>query len=138
MEKYKIRRSIRELTMHSNGADSGTLFHVSAPLAIEEALSAIEDASYNVAQGFKVYKELKELRNKRRQILLDLNCVQTIVEKFDCGEMLQIYEEIADQIQTGDDASTLIKVPAETSLVEKKDERADNAHLLHCFFPNQC
>ena len=44
----------------------------STDIAIEEALSAIEDASYNVAQGFKVYKELKELRNKRRQILLSL------------------------------------------------------------------
>lgn len=71
----------------------------STDIAIEEALSAIEDASYNVAQGFKVYKELKELRNKRRQILLELNYVQTIAERFNCGAMLQIYEEImADMI----------------------------------------
>ena len=70
----------------------------STDIAIEEALSAIEDASYNVAQGFKVYKELKELRNKRRQILLELNYVQTIAERFDCGAMLQIYEEIMADI----------------------------------------
>ena len=35
--------------------------------AIEEILLQIEDANYNVAQGYKAFKELKHLRNERKE-----------------------------------------------------------------------
>ncbi|MEE1314543.1 MAG: hypothetical protein UHS49_02095 [Faecalimonas sp.] len=41
--------------------------------AIEDLLRTVEDANYNVAQGYKVFKELKDLRNERMRTIRKLN-----------------------------------------------------------------
>ena len=55
----------------------------------------------------------------------ELNIVQTIAERFDCGAMLQIYEEIADQMQEGDDVLSSIAVQAERNQEAKEDEKME-------------
>ena len=44
--------------------------------AIEEALERIEDANYNVTQGYRAFKELKDLRNERKETFAELQAVQ--------------------------------------------------------------
>lgn len=61
---------------------------------IEETLSACENARYNVAQGYTVFKKLKELRNERKELLSELQRVSAITDRFDCDVMREIYEEI--------------------------------------------
>lgn len=71
--------------------------------AIEEALETIEDANYNVTQGYRAFKELKDLRNERKEVLAELQAVQTIAERFDCESMLEAYEEIERELTADDD-----------------------------------
>ena len=60
--------------------------------AIEEALIQIEDANYNVAQGYKAFKELKDLRNGRKEKQRELQCLKIITEGIDCMAMQEIYQ----------------------------------------------
>lgn len=66
---------------------------------IEDTLCLIEDVNYNVAQGYKVFKHLKELRNQRKKNLQELDCLDALTEKFDCGAMLEVYRESLDVIE---------------------------------------
>ena len=67
---------------------------VNIDILIEETLSACEDARYNVAQGYTVFKTLKELRSERKELLTELQRVTAITDRFDCDVMREIYEEI--------------------------------------------
>ncbi len=59
--------------------------------AIEEALSQIEDANYNVAQGYKAFKELKDLRNEKKEKQRELDCLKVITKDLDCSKMEEEY-----------------------------------------------
>ena len=59
---------------------------------IDEIMYQIEDANYNVAQGYKVFKRLKELRNERKVKMKELTAVETVVSCFDCESMLEAYQ----------------------------------------------
>ena len=50
---------------------------------IEDVMEKIEDANYNVAQGYKVFKELKDLRNERKSKSQELEVLRTMTECFD-------------------------------------------------------
>ncbi len=65
---------------------------------IERVMAEIEDANYNVTQGYKVFKELKELRNRRKELGRELDSVETIVSCFDCESMVEAYRYCADTI----------------------------------------
>ncbi|MBQ7955518.1 MAG: hypothetical protein IJ282_07175 [Lachnospiraceae bacterium] len=65
---------------------------------IEQVLYQIEEANYNVAQGYKVFKLLKDLRNERKKMAKELECVQTIAQCFDCEAMRDAYQYCADRI----------------------------------------
>lgn len=67
---------------------------------IESTLIACEDARYNVAQGYTVFKQLKELRNKRKEIVLELQKVTAITDRFDCDVMRDIYDAIESEYAT--------------------------------------
>lgn len=64
---------------------------------IEDTLADCEDARYNVAQGYTVFKTLKDLRNKRKAVFLELQKVTAITGRFDCEIMRDIYEEIESE-----------------------------------------
>lgn len=64
---------------------------------IENTLAECEDARYNVAQGYTVFKTLKDLRNKRKAVVMELQKVTAITDRFDCDIMRDIYEEIESE-----------------------------------------
>jgi len=66
---------------------------------IEELLKEIEDANYNVAQGYKVFKHLKDLRNIKKSKQYELNCLRTITDKIDCDAMADIMGSCADEME---------------------------------------
>lgn len=66
---------------------------------IEEMLTAIEDANYNVAQGYRAFKWLKELRNARKEKLEELACLDALTAGVDCKGMLEFYEESKARIE---------------------------------------
>ncbi len=67
---------------------------------IEEILSEMESTNYNAAQGYKVFKHLKELRNARKEKQKELECLYILTERFDCGAMAEVLEECAGEIET--------------------------------------
>lgn len=56
--------------------------------AIEEIMNKIEDANYNVTQGYKVFKELKDLRNERKAKEQELEVLRKMTECFDINAMV--------------------------------------------------
>lgn len=67
---------------------------------IEEILSEMESNNYNAAQGYKVFKHLKELRNARKEKQKELECLYILTERFDCGAMAGALEECVSEIET--------------------------------------
>lgn len=59
---------------------------------IENVMEKIEDANYNVAQGYKVFKELKDLRNERKSKAQELEVLRTMTECFDLDAMAEVWE----------------------------------------------
>lgn len=93
--------------------------------AFEEALLKIEDANYNVTQGYRAFKELKDLRNECRETLAELRAVQAITDRFDCDAMLEVYEEIEAEITA--DADTAPCVRTEEPAGKKADTDDNNS-----------
>lgn len=65
---------------------------------IEQVLYDVEDANCNVAQGYKVFKMLKDLRNERKRVAKELDCVKTITGCFDCEAMSEAYQYCEERI----------------------------------------
>lgn len=57
--------------------------------AIEDIMNRIEDANYNVAQGYKVFKELKDLRTERKAKAQELEMLRTMTECFNLNSMAE-------------------------------------------------
>lgn len=66
---------------------------------IQDVLRDIEEANYNVVQGFNVFKQLKELRNDRKEKLKELECVETLTGYFDCEAMQEAYRDSLSVIE---------------------------------------
>lgn len=58
---------------------------------IEELMVQCEDTSCNIAQGYKMFKELRELRLQRKKKSEELNKVSVIADRFDCQSMAKTY-----------------------------------------------
>lgn len=59
---------------------------------IEDTLRFIENANCNVAQGYKYFKKLKELRNARKDKIKEYQCVRALSDGYDCEYMKEAYE----------------------------------------------
>ncbi len=66
---------------------------------IEEILMLMEDANYNVAQAYKVFKELKDCRNDRKEIMSELEYLEAMAGCFDCEAMRDAYQYSLDMIE---------------------------------------
>lgn len=60
---------------------------------IEEVLSEAEEANCNVAQGYKVFKRLKELRLERKEKAKEMSCVHALTDYIDCEAMADACED---------------------------------------------
>ena len=65
---------------------------------IEDMLVRCEEQSCNVAQGYKMFKKLKELRIEKKEKVLQLQKVSAIAYRFDCDAMREIYEEVEEEL----------------------------------------
>lgn len=66
---------------------------------IEQTLREIEEANYNVAQGYKVFKRLKDLRNERKRKQKEWECVGILADEFDCEAMADVMEYCLEEIE---------------------------------------
>ena len=77
---------------------------------IEQTLREIEEANYNVAQGYKVFKRLKDLRNERKRKQKEWECVSILADEFDCEAMADVMEYCLEEIEavagTGSEAES--------------------------------
>lgn len=68
-------------------------------IQIEQILNEIEDSNYNAVQGYKVVKQLKELRNFRKEKQKELECLYILTERFDCRVMADIVEDCVSEME---------------------------------------
>ena len=77
-----------------------------------------EDAKCNVAQGYNVFKKLKELRLERKAKMEELKCLYVLTDYIDCEALADTCEDNLDEIEEILDVPNLKNVVIE---VEKKD-----------------
>lgn len=63
---------------------------------IESLLEETEDANYNVTQGYRVFKMLKEFRRERKAIKTELQYLEPMAKCFDCPAMEEAYRYSLD------------------------------------------
>jgi hypothetical protein len=80
---------------------------------IEDVMEKIEDANYNVAQGYKVFKELKDLRNERKEKENELQMLRVMTESFDMDAMAEAFSYNVEEIE---------KMTSETAIEEENRE----------------
>ncbi len=66
---------------------------------IEKLLEETEDANYNVTQGYRVFKMLKEFRKERRAIKTELAYLEPMVSCFDCEAMEEAFRYSLDVME---------------------------------------
>ena len=66
---------------------------------IENILQETENANFNVAQGYKVFKRLKELRLERKAKSQELNCLYALTNHIDCEAFADTCEGNLDEIK---------------------------------------
>lgn len=66
---------------------------------MEQTMLEMERANYNVTQGYKVFKHLKELRMEKKKKSEELECLYILTERFDCREMTEVMEECVGGIE---------------------------------------
>lgn len=74
---------------------------------IEGILQETEDANFNVTQGYKIYKRLKELRLEKKKIEQELKCMHALTDYIDCDALADACEmnltEVEQIMQVGDE-----------------------------------
>ena len=71
-EQYMINLQIRQDELDSE---------------LEELLNEVENANYNVTQGYSVYKRLKELRNTKKKLQKELDALYILTYGINCNQM---------------------------------------------------
>ncbi len=66
---------------------------------IECILSFIETTTYNVAQGYKVYKILRDKSSHRKKLKKEIDQLEALVGNFDCSEMRRLYQSAVGKMQ---------------------------------------
>ena len=65
---------------------------------IESVLNFIEDTTFNVAQGYKMYKVLREKRTKRKELLKEVVCLEALDEQIDTMQIVSALQSSLDNI----------------------------------------
>ena len=66
---------------------------------ISTILESIEKGSYNCVQGYQVFRQLKDLRVRRKDLSQELQVLSAFTETFDCEEMQNAYEYTVGSIE---------------------------------------
>ena len=67
---------------------------------LDATMNEIENANYNVAQGYKVFKHLKDLREQRKNKIEELKRVNVFLDNFDCVEMEKVCGFVAGEVES--------------------------------------
>lgn len=66
---------------------------------IEELLIFMEENNCNAAQGFKLYKFLRERRIRRKEIIKELQLLEVWTEMIECQQMQSMYQQALAKMQ---------------------------------------
>ena len=66
---------------------------------ISTILESIEKGSYNCVQGYQVFRQLKDLRVRRKALSQELQILSAFTDTFNCEEMLDAYEYTVGSIE---------------------------------------
>ena len=89
---------------------------------IESILLETEDANCNVAQGYKVFKRLKELRLEKKAKTRELNCLYALTDYIDCEAMADTCEDNLAEIKDIMDISEQSDKMTEIQPVDNEQE----------------
>lgn len=67
--------------------------------AISDLLDEIEVVNCNVTQGYKMYKNLKELRLEKKKKEKELQCLYILTDHFDINAMAEEYENDLEELE---------------------------------------
>lgn len=94
---------------------------------IEDILLETEDANCNVAQGYKVFKRLKELRLDKKAKVKELNCLYALTDYIDCESLANTCEDNLAEIEN------IMGVPEhseEAKMQPVDNEPEENMHVV--------
>ena len=60
---------------------------------INSVLNYIEETNYNAAQGYKVYKVLREKQVARKALVKEVACLESIIAHVDTEKLVQAFQE---------------------------------------------
>ena len=66
---------------------------------IEDILLETEDANCNVAQGYKVFKRLKDLRLEKKAKTRELNCLYALTDYIDCESLADTCDDNLAEVE---------------------------------------
>lgn len=95
---------------------------------IENILLEIEGANCNVAQGYKVFKRLKELRLEKKAKIKELNCLYALTDYIDCESLADTCEDNLAEIEE----IMGIEIPEHSEVTKMQpvdDEQKENMYL---------
>lgn len=93
---------------------------------IENILMETEDANCNVAQGYKVFKRLKELRLEKKAKTKELNCLYALTDYIDCESLADTCEDNLAEIED------IMEVPEHSEVTKMQpvdNKQEENMHL---------
>ncbi len=99
---------------------------------IEDILCEAEDANCNVAQDYKVFKRLKELRLAKKAKSQELNCLYVMTDYIDCEALANTCEENLKEVENimgeseKQDAAGVQKIDLQTKI--QMESINDNIH----------
>lgn len=60
---------------------------------INSVLNYIEETNYNAAQGYKVYKVLRDKQNERKILVKEVACLESIIAHIDTEKLVQAFQD---------------------------------------------
>ncbi len=79
---------------------------------INSVLNYIEDTHYNVAQGYKVYKVLRNKQMERKALVKEVACLESMIAHVDTEKLVQAFQEsikLSDQKMKEANRITFVK-----------------------------
>lgn len=94
---------------------------------IEDILLETEDANCNVAQGYKVFKRLKDLRLEKKAKTRELNCLYALTDYIDCESLADTCD---DNLAEVEGIMGVLEQNEVTKLRFADNEQEENMHVV--------
>lgn len=94
---------------------------------IEDILLETEDANCNVAQGYKVFKRIKDLRLEKKAKTRELNCLYALTDYIDCESLADTCD---DNLAEVEGIMGVLEQNEVTKLRFADNEQEENMHVV--------